>query len=80
MGKIRSNLPSLATAALLAAGSVTTPGYAQTATSEATSSAALQEVIVTAQKRTESVQDVPVSITAISARDLEAMGAQQFFD
>ena len=80
MGKIRSNLPSLATAALLAAGSVTTPGYAQTATSEATSSAALQEVIVTAQKRTESVQDVPVSITAISSRDLEAMGAQQFFD
>jgi outer membrane receptor protein involved in Fe transport len=80
MGKIRSNLPSAAAYAVIAAGSVTTPGYAQTATSETTSSAALQEVIVTAQKRTESVQDVPVSITAISARDLEAMGAQQFFD
>src|SRR5689334_24145670 len=33
-----------------------------------------------AQKRTESVQDVPVSITALSSRDLEAMGAEQFFD
>ena len=31
----------------------------------------LEEVIVTAQKRTESLQDVPISVTAISAQDLE---------
>jgi iron complex outermembrane recepter protein len=80
MGKIRSNLPSAVALAVIAAGSVTTPSQAQTATSESTSSTALAEVIVTATKRTESVQDVPVSITAISARDLEAMGAEKFFD
>src|SRR5690349_24505720 len=80
MGKMRSNLPSALACAPVAAGSATTPSQAQTTTSESTSSAALEEVIVTATKRTESVQDVPVSITAISARDLEAMGAEQFFD
>jgi outer membrane receptor protein involved in Fe transport len=40
----------------------------------------LQEIVVTALKRTESVQDVPASITALSARDLENLGAEQFFD
>jgi len=80
MGKIRSNVPSALALAAIAAGSMTTPSHAQTATSESTSSGALEEVIVTAQKRTESVQDVPVSITALSSRDLEAMGAEQFFD
>ncbi len=53
---------------------------AQTANVPAATSGALQEVLVTATKRSESLQDVPVSITALSARDLEAMGAQQFFD
>jgi len=32
--------------------------------------AELEEVVVTAQKRTESIQDVPVSITALSAKQL----------
>lgn len=35
---------------------------------------ALEEVVVTAQKRSESVQDVPLSITAISADDLAKAG------
>ncbi len=80
MGKIQSNLPSAVAFAVIAAGAVTTPGHAQTATSESTSGTRLEEVVVTATKRSESVQDVPVSITALSARDLDAMGAEQFFD
>jgi outer membrane receptor protein involved in Fe transport len=46
----------------------------------AASGAKLEEVLVTATKRTESVQDVPVSITALSAIQLESKGVEQFFD
>jgi iron complex outermembrane receptor protein len=35
---------------------------------------ALEEVVVTAQKRTESAQDVPISISALGASDLRDMG------
>lgn len=41
---------------------------------EATSGAVLEEVVVTANRRTESVLDVPYNITAISADQLEAAG------
>jgi iron complex outermembrane receptor protein len=36
--------------------------------------AALEEIIVTAQRREEKLQDVPVAITAFSATDIEARG------
>jgi len=35
---------------------------------------ALEEIVVTAQKRSESAQDVPISITALGADDLRGMG------
>lgn len=38
-------------------------------------SAVLEEVVVTAQKRTENIQDVPIAITAIGQADLDARGA-----
>ncbi|MDB5725176.1 MAG: TonB-dependent receptor [Novosphingobium sp.] len=37
----------------------------------ATDSGGLEEIVVTARKRTESLQDVPVSVTAISAQTIE---------
>jgi iron complex outermembrane receptor protein len=40
----------------------------------------LEEVIVTARKRTESVQDIPASIQAISGADLKEMGARGMED
>jgi iron complex outermembrane recepter protein len=40
----------------------------------------LEEVIVTAQKRTENLQDVPVSITALSSEDLEKLNVTKFSD
>ncbi len=40
----------------------------------------LEEVIVTAQKRAQSAQDVPVALTAVSAETIEAMGIQEFSD
>ena len=33
----------------------------------------LEEVLVTAQKRTESAQDIPVALTAVSAATIEAL-------
>ncbi len=42
--------------------------------------AALEEVIVTARKREESLQDVPVVVQALSADSLEAMGTAEFSD
>ena len=40
----------------------------------------MEEIIVTAQKRDESVQDIPVSVTAISAETIEAHGIETTAD
>ena len=40
----------------------------------------LQEVIVTAQRRAEAIQDVPLSITALNAQALENRAATSFLD
>jgi outer membrane receptor protein involved in Fe transport len=45
---------------------------------ESTSSGQLQEVVVTAEKRTSTVQDTPISITAISGADIQARGLTDF--
>jgi len=42
--------------------------------------AALEEVIVTAQKRAENIQDVPIAISAFSAEALQARGATNVAD
>ena len=45
-----------------------------------TSGNQIEEVVVTAQKRSESLQDVPLSITAISAATLEERSIDSFID
>jgi iron complex outermembrane receptor protein len=40
----------------------------------------LQEIVVTAQKRSENIRDVPISITALSAQDLEQAGVKNTED
>src|SRR5579862_21665 len=40
----------------------------------------LQEVVVTATKRAEALQDVPFAVSAITGAGLEAMGAESFAD
>ena len=49
-------------------------GLALSSLSSAVAIAQLEEVIVTAQKRTESIQDVPISITAFSGEELARRG------
>ncbi len=43
-------------------------------------SSVLEEVVVTAQKRSQNLQDVPISITAFTGRQMEALGIQSSFD
>lgn len=67
------NLFGLATA--LTTSLVTMPLYAQTnAGSDESASSGITEVIVTAQRRTESAQDVPIAISAFSAEQLTSQG------
>ena len=53
--------------------------YADTA-AEATDSEAIQEITVTAQRRTESIQDVPITIQALSGDQLKQLNVQTFDD
>jgi iron complex outermembrane receptor protein len=41
---------------------------------------ALEEVIITAQKREQSIQDVPIAITAFGSEDLERLNASDMSD
>ena len=66
--------------AWLAAAATATAGAATAAADQAASSGALQEVIVTAQKRAESEQTVPMSITTFSGAALEQKAINNFFD
>lgn len=65
----QASLLASAIGASLAA--VATPSYA---------SDEIQEIVVTAQRRSENAQDVPVAISAFSANDLERVGVRQAGD
>lgn len=61
-------------AAVVAA--LSTPAFA----AEQAASGSLEEVIVTAQKRTENLQEVPLSIQAIGSERLEELHVKGFED
>lgn len=46
----------------------------------ADSASVLQEVVVTARKRTENLQDVPLSVDVLTKKDLQNLGISQFED
>jgi iron complex outermembrane receptor protein len=69
----------LASACAAAMAAISTPVLAQTAqpattTSDETASTEVGEVIVTATRRKEKIQDVPLSVTAFSQEELTAKG------
>lgn len=66
----------LAAGPLAAALSIAMPQ----AVAQTTDSAVLEQVIVTAQKRQENLQDVPVSITALGTQKLEELHVSDFDD
>lgn len=53
-------------------------GGATVLSSVANAQSTLEEVIVTAQKRTESLQDVPLSVSAFTGEDIKSIGAVDF--
>ena len=63
--------------ALGAVLAVTTPAFAQDAAATDEQTGGFGEIIVTAQKRAENLQDVPISATVVSA---DALASRQIFD
>ncbi|MEH6634199.1 MAG: TonB-dependent receptor [Halioglobus sp.] len=74
------SIPFTKTALIAAMAMVVAASSHQVLAQSRNSSLMLEEVVVTAQKREESVQDVPISITALSETDLERRGYQNVGD
>lgn len=77
-GLLRSRKVGAYSAALLASTMMT--GLAHAQSQAAQSATALEEVVVTAQKRSENLQDVPVSIQALGGEKLEQLQVGAFVD
>ena len=65
---------SLVTSALVVAGTAT-PAFAQSGANDG-----LEEIVVTARKREESLQSVPIAVTAFSEAALQSIGAKGLED
>jgi outer membrane receptor protein involved in Fe transport len=66
--------------ALILSGNVAGPCVAATASDTDTGSDSIQEITVTAQRRSESMQDVPISMQAFTAQSLQQLNIQTFDD
>ena len=64
----------MASAAMIAASG---QALAQTAQQPAGQAVALDEIVVTAQKREQNLQDVPAAVSAVSSEQLEARNVVQ---
>jgi iron complex outermembrane recepter protein len=56
------------------------PALAQESGEERSGPVRLQEVVVTATKRSENLQDVPVAVTALTSQDIDARGFTNYSD
>ena len=66
--------------AALSAQASASYGAAGDATAPAASSGGIEEIVVTAQRRTESVQDVPITIQAVTGDQLKQLNVSTFED
>jgi iron complex outermembrane receptor protein len=64
----------------LALATVTTTATALYAGTAFAAANELEEIVVTAQKQEQKLSETPLSVTALSAKDLNALGATQFRD
>jgi iron complex outermembrane recepter protein len=56
------------------------PNFSHAAQASADDESQLGEIVVTATKREERIQDIPISVTAFTGQQLSAMGADNFVD
>ncbi len=68
------------TVILLALSAVSVPWTAAAEAQPAASIAPIEEIVVTARKRTESLQDTPVAVTALTADQIAEFGVQSLAD
>ena len=73
-GRLSSSLAAVTSAALSAGLLHTSPVFAQA------DGSAYEEVVVTARKRDEKLLEIPLSMTAISASDIEDKGITELVD
>ena len=73
---VRKSLAAVALVGLIASA----PDIAQGAADEAAASNGLEEVVVTATRRAERLQDVPISISSFSQAQLDAQGLKNIDD
>ena len=71
---------SYAVAAILGGASVTAAAQEQASGTETTASEGITEVIVTAQRRSEKMQDVPISMQALTGQTLQQLNVTTFDD
>jgi len=69
-----------ALASLFFIGATAVPWTYANAAVEAGDAAGLEEIVVTARKRVESMYDVPISINVVSEKMIENLGATDFTD
>jgi len=74
---MRSQVQQAVFAVLLTAA---TSAYAQQPQQATTETVGLEEIVVTAQRRSEALQDVPVAVSAFSEASLERLGISQALD
>ena len=73
------NLRSSTAIALLCAGSAALFGPSALAQSSTATGQEVEEILVTATRREESIQDIPVAVSAFAGEDLESRGVQDLY-
>jgi iron complex outermembrane receptor protein len=82
-GRAAASAVSIAVTTFLAAATLSPAATAQSARAQDTSTSdtlVLEEVVVTARKREESLRDVPLTVTAVTAETIERLGIRDAYD